>query len=146
MVTRNDIDGETVVTDDLWLVDGPHTREGFFQAIRALQHLIRYANHATLDAAAQVLPNPEDEAIAVRGFGEALAGLPQLCEQLAVRAERFAATPGLSADSTAEHPPEVQAALAAEVLRELASATERLHRLATQAARPLNTLHPVTTD
>ncbi|WP_033247436.1 hypothetical protein [Nocardia carnea] len=134
-----EIDRSDVVAE-LWPVDGPHTVQIFAEATLALEHLVRYANHATLNAPADALPTPEDAARSVRSLGAALAKLPQLCDQLAARADRFAANPTLRADSTADQEPAVQAGLAAEALRELAAATAPLHRLTDAASAPLNTL------
>ncbi|MEV0367992.1 hypothetical protein [Nocardia fusca] len=139
MPTRRDIDGEAVVADR-WPVDGPHSADALGEAMLALQHLIRYANHATLDAPARAVPEPQDAATIVLRLGDALGGLPQLCDQLAHRADRFAADPALCAADTVSHEPGVQAAIAAEALRELAAAAARLRDLARAAASPLDTL------
>ncbi len=57
-------DSEAVVTA-LWPIDGPHRAQDFAQAMLALQ-LLRYANHATLNASDRVMPDPEDAAVIVR--------------------------------------------------------------------------------
>ncbi|MGW5384007.1 hypothetical protein [Nocardia sp. NPDC003963] len=139
MPTRPALDGEAAVAAH-WPVDGPHSGDALGEAMLALQHLIRYANHATLDAPARAVPEPQDAATIVRRLGDMLGGLPQLCDQLAHRAERFAADPALCAADTVAHAPGVQAAIAAEALRELAAATARLRDLARAAASPLDTL------
>ncbi|WP_280420880.1 hypothetical protein [Nocardia carnea] len=139
MPTRPALDGEAAVAAH-WPVDGPHSADDFAQAMLALQHLIRYANHATLDAGPRVTPDPQDAATIVRRLGDALGGLPQLCDQLAHRADHFAADPALHAADIVTHEPGVQAAIAAEALRELAAATARLRDLAGAAASALDTL------
>lgn len=136
---RGDADRADLVAE-LWPVEGPHSADIFTEATSALEHLLRYANHATLNSPAGAMPTPEDAARAVRRLGGVLAKLPQLCDQLAARADRFAADPTLRADSTADQEPAVQAGLAAEALRELAAATAPLHRLTDAASGPLNTL------
>ncbi|MFF7944794.1 hypothetical protein ACFZC5_34310 [Nocardia gamkensis] len=140
MPASTDTDGEALVTA-LWPIDGPHRAQDFAQAMLALQHLLRYANHATSNAPDRVMPDPEDTAVIVRRLGDALGALPQLRQQLASHADGFAADPALRAASTAPHPADVHAALAAKALRELTAATAPLRTLAHQASSPLDTLY-----
>ncbi|WP_280426394.1 hypothetical protein [Nocardia carnea] len=136
---RGDIDRDTIIAQ-LWPVEGPHSADISTEATSAIEHLLRYANHATRNAPAAAMPSPEDAAKAVRRLGGALAKLPQLCSQLAAQTDRFAADPALRANSAADQEPGVQAGLAAEALRELAAAAAPLHHLTNAAAIPLDNL------
>ncbi|WP_159850279.1 hypothetical protein [Nocardia sp. CY41] len=60
---------------------------------------------------------------------------------MASHVDRFAADPALRAASSAPHPADVQATLAAEAVRELAAATAPQRTLAHHASSPLNTLY-----
>lgn len=118
-------------------MNGPRIATDLAQAVLALQHLIRYAHRATLNAGDRSMPDPEDTAQIVLNLVEALGGLPQLCGQLATCAERFAADPALRAAASVDRPAAVQAGFVAEALRKPASATARLRHLAHTTAAPL---------
>ncbi|WP_280396015.1 hypothetical protein [Nocardia brasiliensis] len=140
MTSRTELDGELVVAEH-WPIDGPYRAHDLAEALLAVEYLLRYANHATLEAAERVVPTPEHASILARHLGDALAKLPQLCTQLASRAEDFAADAHLRADAAAQHPPAVQAQRAVTALTELAATSTGLRERAQAAASPLNTLY-----
>lgn len=94
MTANADLDGEAVVAR-IWEIDGPYTAEQLAEAMMALQHLVRYANHATLNASRTVLPDADDVATVARRLGDALGGLPHLLHDLACRCDELAEDPAL---------------------------------------------------
>ncbi len=80
---------------DRYPLDRPHTAQQVIAAARDLDELVRYLNHATRG---HVLNIPADLYTVLGGLVGAVSKLPQLLEQAAAHADRYATTAGLYDD------------------------------------------------
>ncbi|MGW5924242.1 hypothetical protein ACWFPY_35060 [Nocardia fluminea] len=141
MAIRADIDGEAAVAE-LWPVDGPYDPQHFAEAMLALQHLVRYSNHATLEAPSSVLPEPHDAATVIRRLSDGIGGLGQLLDQLADRCDALAQDPTLRSATGAREPDPCRAATAASAeLRTAGSGVDVLRTTVQRAASAMNNLY-----
>ncbi|MBX6721717.1 MAG: hypothetical protein IRY92_00555 [Dactylosporangium sp.] len=111
--------------DHVLPLDGPHQPDQVIAAARLIGELVRRLNRAT--ASGHVLPWPGDLYGVLGGITEAVAGLAQLLDQLADRADAFAEHPRLT---HTHHPAEARPAAtqAADLLRRANTARGELHR------------------
>ncbi|WP_216917687.1 hypothetical protein [Nocardia noduli] len=135
------LDGEGVVST-VWGLDAPHTVEELGEAMLALQHLIRWSNHATLNAPRTVLPDAENVATVARRLGDALGGLPQLLDQLAGRCDGMAEDPALrAAQWNGPDDPRRAASSAAAELRAVSAVAGALRERIQRAASAMTTIY-----
>ncbi|UGT58801.1 hypothetical protein [Nocardia asteroides] len=143
---RTELDGEAVV-DTVWGLDGPYTAHDLGQAMLALQHLVRYSNHATLNAPRTVLAETDDVATVVRRLGDALGGLDQLLDQLADRCDHIAADPTLKpTDWQGAADPPLAAASAGVELRAVAAAAATMRDRMQRASSAMGSIYLDTED
>lgn len=88
-------------------------------ATRQISELVRYLNHATLDAPAEALPDPSTINHVLSGLYTACRGLPQLLSQISTRMVVLGDDPDLASGNSA-----TVLDLGARVLDGLASAGE----------------------
>lgn len=123
--------------------DGPHTPDTVKAAASDVADLVRYLANATRRG--DSLNDPADLALVVGRLNAALAGLPQILDQLAAHAARYATRRGLY-DSHGDNPAGVagdanlRLRAAARVLpiavKELAAAHEAVSRLGIDERNP----------
>lgn len=146
MTSRTDLDGEAVV-EATWGLDGPYTAHALGQAMLALQHLVRYSNHATLNSPRVALADTDDVATVVRRLGDALGGLDQLLDQLAHRCDRIAEDPALAATSWQGAPdPQLAATSAGVELRAVAAAAATMRDRMQRASSAMSSIYLDTED
>ncbi len=146
MTSRTDLDGEAVV-EAVWGLDGPYTAHDLGQAMLALQHLVRYSNHATLNSPRTVLAETDYVATVVRRLGDALGGLDQLLDQLADRCDRIAEDPTLKpTDWNGAAEPPLAAATAGVELREVSAAAATMRARMQRASSAMGSIYLDTED
>lgn len=146
MTSSTELDGEAVV-EAVWGLDGPYTAHDLGQAMLALQHLVRYSNHATLNSPSVALAETDDVATVVRRLGDALGGLDQLLDQLAGRCDRIATDPALAPTDWQGAPDPPLAATSAVVeLRAVAAAAATMRTRMQRASSAMGSIYLDTED
>lgn len=144
--SSTELDGEAVV-DAVWGLDGPYTAHDLGEAMLALQHLVRYSNHATLNAPRTTLAETDDVATVVRRLGDALGGLEQLLDQLADRCGRIADDPTLKPTRWQGAPdPRLAATEAADALRVVGATATEIRTQMQRASSAMTSIYLDTED